>query len=62
MEKTLEEKYGGNKENLFRVHPEARGFLREPRRLYQKREQAMKLLDRAAKKHLPEMRETMHFE
>lgn len=60
-EESLRDHYRGDKDKLFAEVPEAAGFLREPRRLYDKREEAMELLDRAAKKHLPEMRKTLYF-
>ena len=60
-EEELQGKYRGNREKLFKDVPQARGFLREPARLFSKREQAMELLDAEAKKHLPEMRETLYF-
>jgi len=53
--------YGGDREKFFKEHPQARGFLRTPQRLYSKREEAMQLLDTEARKHIPEMRDTMHF-
>lgn len=60
-EEALHEEYQGKRERLFAAHPPAAGFLREPRHLYQKREHAMTLLDEAAKRHLPEMRDTLRF-
>ena len=54
--------FKGDKEKLYKAHPQAKGFLREPRRLFGKREQALQLLDKEAKKHLPEMRETLLWE
>ncbi len=53
--------YKGDREKFFEHHPSARGFLREPQRLYAKREKAMELLDAGARKHLPEMRDTLTF-
>jgi len=58
-EDLLETKYRGNKGKLFEKHPQARGFLREPARLYRKREDAMELLDSELKAHLPKIMETM---
>ncbi len=60
-EDALRDQYKGDREEFFRDVPEARGFLREPQRLYQKREKAMELLDSHVKKHLPELRETLRF-
>ena len=54
--------FKGDKEKLYKAHPQAKGFLREPRRLFGKREQALQLLDKEAKKHLTEMRETLLWE
>jgi deoxyhypusine synthase len=53
--------YQGDKEKFFKHHPEARGFLREPQRLYAKREQAMELLDGEAMKQAPKMLKTLGF-
>lgn len=60
-EDALKSEFKGDRGKLFRRHPQARGFLRTPQRLYSKREEAMKLLDAEARKHIPEMRDTMHF-
>lgn len=58
----LATKYKRDKEKLCGKHPQAKGFLREPRRLFAKREEAMRLLDREAKKHLDEMTATLHWQ
>jgi len=58
----LETTYHNDRERLLRDYPQAQGFLREPRRLFSKREAAMQALDKEAKKHLPEMRETLVWE
>jgi len=60
-EETLAIEYEGDEYEFFAAHPQARGFLREPARLYQKREQAMTFLDKAAQDALPEMRKTLHW-
>ncbi len=54
--------YQGDRDKFFAHHPAARGWLRGHTQLYTKREQAMEFLDAAAKKHLPEMRDTLHFD
>jgi len=61
-EDALNDEYGGDREKLFERHPQARGFLRDPQRLYSKREQAMSFLDQEARKHVAEMRETLRFD
>ncbi len=61
-EETLQNQYHGDREHLFSEVPQAKGFLRKPQRLYQKREQAMQLLDEEARSVLPKMRKTLHFE
>lgn len=53
--------YKGDREKFFKDHPAARGFLREPQRLYKKREQAMAFLDEEVRKQLPKLRETINF-
>jgi deoxyhypusine synthase len=53
--------YNGDRERFFAHHPQARGFLREPQRLYKKREQAMELLDKEAMKQVPKMLKTLAF-
>jgi len=53
--------YKGDREKFFEHHPAAKGFLREPARLYQKREQAMELLDEKFKKQIPRLIQTMTF-
>ncbi|MDO8460416.1 MAG: deoxyhypusine synthase family protein [Nanoarchaeota archaeon] len=61
-EDSLNDNYKGDKEKMFAEIPASRGFLREPQRLYKKRELAMELLDSEARKALPQMRETLYFE
>ncbi len=58
-EDELKNQYKGDKEKFFRENPQATGFFRELLRLYKKREQAMSLLDGAARKHLREMKRTL---
>lgn len=57
----LNNDYNGDRERLFEKYPQARGFLREPQKLYTKREQAMSFLDQVAKEHIKEMKETLDF-
>lgn len=61
-EDALKNEFGGNLDKMVAKYPQAKGFLRKPSRLYQKREEAMKFLDQAAKEHVGEMRNTMQFE
>ncbi len=60
-EDALKGVYNGDIEKLFANVPQTRGFLREPQRLYAKRDQAIAFLDNEAKKYLPQMRETLEF-
>ncbi len=53
--------YRGDKERFFEDHPGARGFLREPARLYKKREQAIAFFDEMVKRKLPKLLKTMNF-
>ncbi len=61
-ENLLKTEFKGDKEKLFAAYPESKGFLREPSRLFQKREEAMVLLDRAVAEHMDELRESLNFE
>jgi len=58
----LNEEYGGNLEEMCKRVPQTRGFLREPQRLYAKREEAMTLLDNALAQHIGELEESLYFE
>ncbi len=61
-EDTLHNTYKDDLQKMIAEVPQAQGFLRAPQRLYKKRGQAMKLLDDAAREHLGEMRNTLHFD
>ena len=58
----LKEEFHGEKEKLFSKMPQARGFLREPQRLYGKREKAMQFLDQALAEQKGELLNSTNFE
>ena len=60
-EDALKAQYNGDREKLFTEIPQAKGFLREPQRLFSKREQALAFLDEAARQNIPKMKETLYF-
>lgn len=60
-EDALNSNYNGDREKLFSAVPQAKGFLREPRRLYTKREQAMEFLDEQLRKNIVKIRGSLDF-
>ena len=55
LKETLQNDFGGNLKKMSIKIPEAIGFLRQPQRLYEKRKEAMELLDIQLEKNMKKL-------